>query len=67
MPIPSLVKTAIAGEDPNWGRIIMAIGKANVKIKVNKLSINLGSIKIIDKGILSEKYDESSSKRVYEG
>ena len=57
-----LVKTAIAGEDPNWGRIIMAIGKANVKIKVNKLSINLGSIKIIDKGILSEKYDESIAK-----
>ena len=40
----------------------MAIGKANVKIKVNKLSINLGAIKIIDKGILSEKYDESIAK-----
>ena len=30
-----LVKTAIAGEDPNWGRIIMAIGKANVNLKKN--------------------------------
>ena len=32
-----LVKTAIAGNDPNWGRIVMAIGKANVDIKLNKL------------------------------
>ena len=32
-----LVKTAIAGEDPNWGRIIMAIGKANAKINPNKV------------------------------
>ena len=36
-----LVKTAIAGNDPNWGRIVMAIGKTNVDIKINKLSINL--------------------------
>ena len=34
-----LVKTAIAGEDPNWGRIIMAIGKANININLKKLSI----------------------------
>ena len=40
-----LVKTAIAGEDPNWGRIIMAIGKANVNINLNKLEIKFGSIK----------------------
>ena len=33
-----LVKTAIAGEDPNWGRVIMAIGKAGPKINLNKLS-----------------------------
>ncbi len=36
-----LVKTAIAGHDPNWGRIIMAIGKANVDIELHKLFINL--------------------------
>ena len=35
-----LVKTAIAGNDPNWGRIIMAIGKTDVDIKINKLSSN---------------------------
>ncbi len=34
-----LVKTAIAGEDPNWGRVIMAIGKSEAQIKINKLSI----------------------------
>ena len=54
----SLVKTAIAGQDPNWGRVIMAIGKSNVKIKLNKLSISLGNINIIEKGELSKKYNE---------
>jgi glutamate N-acetyltransferase / amino-acid N-acetyltransferase len=56
-----LVKTAIAGCDPNWGRIIMAIGKANIDIKLNKLSIKLGSIKIIDKGQLSNFYIEDDA------
>ena len=53
-----LVKTAIAGEDPNWGRIIMAIGKANVNINLNKLEIKFGTIKIIEKGELSIDYNE---------
>ena len=53
-----LVKTAIAGEDPNWGRIIMAIGKANVNINLNKLEIKFGTIKIIEKGQLSINYNE---------
>ncbi len=53
-----LVKTAIAGEDPNWGRIIMAIGKANVNISLSKLEITFGKIKIIEKGELSIDYDE---------
>ena len=48
-----LVKTAIAGQDPNWGRIIMAIGKANININLNKLAIKIGPIKIIEKGQLS--------------
>ena len=56
-----LVKTAIAGHDPNWGRIIMAIGKANVDININKLSIKLGSIKIIEKGQLSKSYIEDDA------
>ncbi len=53
-----LVKTAIAGEDPNWGRIAMAIGKSNAKINENKLSIFIGPYKIFFKGSLHEKYDE---------
>jgi len=54
-----LVKTAVAGNDPNWGRIIMALGKTDVDIEINKLSIKLGSIKIIEKGQLSKTYIES--------
>ena len=53
-----LVKTAIAGQDPNWGRIIMAIGKANVNLIPNKLSIKFGSFNIVEKGQLSNFYNE---------
>ena len=54
-----LVKTAISGEDPNWGRIIMAIGKSKVDIDLKKLSIKFGIIKIIEKGQLVKNYKES--------
>ena len=57
-----LVKTAIAGNDPNWGRIIMAIGKSGVDIKINKLSVKLGPIKVIEKGRLSKNYIEDDAK-----
>jgi glutamate N-acetyltransferase/amino-acid N-acetyltransferase len=53
-----LVKTAIAGEDPNWGRIIMAIGKSNVELNLKKLAINFGNIKVIEKGQLIPEYQE---------
>jgi glutamate N-acetyltransferase/amino-acid N-acetyltransferase len=56
-----LVKTALAGEDPNWGRIIMAIGKSNVNINLKKLSINFGNIKIIEKGQIFKNYRESEA------
>jgi glutamate N-acetyltransferase/amino-acid N-acetyltransferase len=55
----NLVKTAIAGEDPNWGRIIMAIGKSDVNINLDKLSINFGNIKVIEKGKIFKNYKES--------
>jgi len=55
----NLVKTAIAGEDPNWGRIIMAIGKSNVDIDLKKLSVQFGKIKIIEKGEIVKNYKES--------
>jgi len=57
----ALVKTAIAGHDPNWGRIIMAIGKANININLNKLAIKIGQIKIIENGQLSTLYNEDDA------
>ena len=56
-----LVKTAIAGEDPNWGRIIMAIGKAGIQFNIDKLSIKLGNINIIQNGKLSINYNEDEA------
>ena len=56
-----LVKTAVAGEDPNWGRIIMAIGKSNVKLNLNKISIFLGDINVIENGELNVKYNENKA------
>ena len=53
-----LVKTAISGEDPNWGRIIMAIGKSEVQMKIDKLSIKFGDLIIIQGGKLSANYTE---------
>ena len=62
-----LVKTAIAGEDPNWGRIIMAIGKANVNINPNKISIKFGNITIIENGKLSNSYNEIEAAEYMKG
>ena len=53
-----LVKTAIAGEDANWGRIIMAIGKSYVNINVNKISLNFGKHKILEKGEIYDNFNE---------
>ena len=57
-----LVKTAIAGEDPNWGRIIMAIGKSGEKISQEKIEIKFGDLKVAEKGKISEEYDEEKLK-----
>jgi len=54
-----LVKTAIAGGDPNWGRIVMAVGKAGEKADRDKLSIGMGGVPITVEGQLVEGYDES--------
>ena len=53
-----LVKTAIAGEDPNWGRILMGIGKAGEKIDSKKLVIKLGEFIVAENGQISEFYNE---------
>jgi len=57
-----LVKTAFAGEDPNYGRIIAAIGKSKVLINLSKINISMGPYKIIEKGELSNSYDEIEVK-----
>ncbi len=54
-----LVKTAIAGSDANWGRIVMAVGKAGEKADRDKLSIAFGGIAITRKGKRVPDYDES--------
>ena len=56
-----LVKTAIAGEDPNWGRVIMAIGKSEAQIRINKLSIKFGTINVVQKGKLHSSYSEKET------
>ncbi len=53
-----LVKTAIAGEDPNWGRIVMAIGKSGVMLNIDKLSIKFGEIFIVQNGKVNPNYNE---------
>ena len=54
-----LVKTAIAGEDPNWGRIVMAIGKTKVKLNLSKLNVYIGPYKIVENGKISQNYKEN--------
>ena len=62
-----LVKTAIAGEDPNWGRIIMAIGKSDVDINLNKLSIKFGDLVIVNKGKIHNQYNENEAAKYMKG
>ncbi len=54
-----LVKTAIAGEDANWGRIVMAIGKAGEKANRDRLKIAIGGVTIAEKGQRRAGYDET--------
>lgn len=53
-----LVKTAIAGEDANWGRIVMAVGKAGEPADRDKLSIGFGGITVARNGLVVPDYDE---------
>jgi len=53
-----LVKTAIAGEDPNWGRIVMAIGKSGAQADRDRLSIWFGPHLVAEKGWVSKSYTE---------
>jgi len=57
-----LVKTAIAGEDPNWGRIIMGIGKSGENVDKGKLVIKFGDIVVAEKGKIADNYNEEQTK-----
>ena len=56
-----LVKTAIAGQDANWGRVVMAIGKSGAAADRDKLSIRFGNLLVAEKGWRSPKYSEAKT------
>ncbi|MGE4218421.1 MAG: bifunctional glutamate N-acetyltransferase/amino-acid acetyltransferase ArgJ [Alphaproteobacteria bacterium] len=62
-----LVKTAIAGGDPNWGRIVMAVGKAGEKADRDLLSIALGGVRITENGQVRANYDEAAAAAHFAG
>ncbi|WP_299735947.1 bifunctional glutamate N-acetyltransferase/amino-acid acetyltransferase ArgJ [uncultured Roseobacter sp.] len=56
-----LVKTAIAGEDPNWGRVVMAVGKSGAAADRDQLSIRFGDVTVAEKGWVAAGYDEAKA------
>jgi glutamate N-acetyltransferase/amino-acid N-acetyltransferase len=54
-----LVKTAIAGEDANWGRVVMAVGKAGEPANRDKLAISFNGIRVANRGARDPSYDEA--------
>jgi glutamate N-acetyltransferase/amino-acid N-acetyltransferase len=58
-----LVKTAIAGQDPNWGRIVMAVGKAGEKAERDRLAIRIGGLEVARGGMVVPGYDEAPVAR----
>jgi glutamate N-acetyltransferase / amino-acid N-acetyltransferase len=59
-----LVKTAIAGEDANWGRVVMAVGKAGERADRDRLSIWFGGIRVAHRGARDPSYDEAAVSAV---
>ena len=53
-----LVKTALAGEDPNWGRIVMAVGKSGARADRDRLAIRFGSLTVAEAGWVADGYRE---------
>ena len=58
-----LVKTAIAGEDPNWGRVVMAVGKSGAVANRDHLSIWFGSHLVAERGQIAKNYKEASTAK----
>ncbi|RDD60974.1 bifunctional glutamate N-acetyltransferase/amino-acid acetyltransferase ArgJ [Ferruginivarius sediminum] len=62
-----LVKTAIAGEDANWGRIVMAVGKAGERADRDRLAIRIGGVEVARDGQVVPGYDEAPVARHMQG
>ena len=62
-----LVKTAVAGEDANWGRIVAAVGKAGEKAERDKLAIWFGDFRVAHKGLRDGTYDEAKTSAYMKG
>ncbi|MCL4133832.1 UNVERIFIED_CONTAM: hypothetical protein GTU68_016037 [Idotea baltica] len=62
-----LVKTAIAGEDPNWGRVVMAVGKSGAAADRDHLSIRFGDVEVAKDGWRSESYSEEDAANHMKG
>jgi glutamate N-acetyltransferase/amino-acid N-acetyltransferase len=62
-----LVKTAIAGEDANWGRIVAAVGKSYEKVDPKRLAVTFGGQRLTDNGRVSPGYDEDALTRHLKG
>jgi glutamate N-acetyltransferase/amino-acid N-acetyltransferase len=62
-----LVKTAIAGNDANWGRIVMAVGKAGEAADRDKLKISFGGQVVAEKGMRAAKYNEAAATKAVSG
>ena len=54
-----LVKTALAGEDPNWGRVVMAVGKSGARADRDRLSISFGDVLVAENGWVAPSYREA--------
>ena len=57
-----LFKTAIAGEDPNWGRIVMAVGKSGENVVANKIQVKIGNNLVAEQGKVAKNYNEKDLK-----
>ena len=62
-----LVKTAVAGEDANWGRVVAAVGKAGEKAERDKLQIYFGDIRVAHAGLRDPDYDEAATSEYMKG
>lgn len=62
-----LVKTAIAGQDPNWGRIVAAVGKSGAEADRDRLAIRFGNILVAEKGWRNPKYQEEDGAAYMRG